>query len=174
MVIRTFIVCILTAVVCSCNQTGSKKNTSVNENRIIQQNDGSVSLNLQKASCYSDAKNPANNTADWSVVISHPGRFKIWLTSATKDTVDLKYSGSVRISLLDNNLEVDPACDRIIKNSDEVHYPYFRADSYVGSVYFSEPGEYNIQLISEKVFKGATESKSDTQLLAINLTPIIQ
>jgi hypothetical protein len=46
---------------------------------------------------------------------------------------------SVKISLLDNQLDVDPACDKIVRNSNEVSYPYYRADSYMGSFYISEP-----------------------------------
>lgn len=158
----------------SCSHDGNKGKSLSDENKILQQKDGSVSLNLQTATCYNDDSNPANNTADWYVVISRPGRFKVWLSSATKDTLDLNYSNSVRISLLDNNLEVIPACDKIIKHSDDVPSQYFRADSYVGSIYFSEPGEYNVQLISEKAVKGKTESKNETKLMSVILTPILQ
>jgi hypothetical protein len=133
-------------------------------------------LILDKAECYSDIVNPSNNTADWNIVISKPGRFKVWLSSATKDTSDLNYANSVRISLLDDRLEVNPACDKIVRNSSDVHYPYFRADSYMGSIYVSEPGEYNIQLISEKVIAKNAESHNtsladDTKLMSVILTP---
>jgi hypothetical protein len=82
----------------------------------------------------------------------------------------------VRISFLDDQLEVNPACDRIVKNSSEVNYPYFRADSYLGSVYVSEPGEYSLQLISEKVMAKEAESQrtslaGDSKLMSIILTP---
>lgn len=146
-------------------------------NRILQQNDGSIALVLDKAECYCDMANPSNNTADWDIVISQPGRFKVWLSSATKDTSSLNYENSVKISLLDNNLEVNPGCDKVVRNSVDVHYPYYRADSYMGSITVSEPGEYNIQLISEKVISQKAELKNttladDTKLLSVKLTPI--
>ena len=160
----------------SCGHLGSTKVINDAENRILQQNDGTISLILDKAECYSDIVNPSNNTADWNIVISKPGRFKVWLSSATKDTSDLNYANSVRISLLDDRLEVNPACDKIVRNSSDVHYPYFRADSYMGSIYVSEPGEYNIQLISEKVIAKNAESHNtsladDTKLMSVILTP---
>ena len=160
----------------SCGHLGSSKVINDAENRILQQNDGTISLILDKAECYSDIVNPSNNTADWNIVISKPGRFKVWLSSATKDTSDLNYANSVRISLLDDRLEVNPACDKIVRNSSDVHYPYFRADSYMGSIYVSEPGEYNIQLISEKVIAKNAESHNtslvdDTKLMSVILTP---
>jgi hypothetical protein len=146
------------------------------ENRILQQKDGTVSLILDKAACYCDAGNPSNNTADWNIVISQPGRFKVWLSSATKDTSELNYANSVRISLLDNQLEANPVCDRIVRNSHDVPFTYFRADSYIGSVYVAEPGEYNIQIISEKVIAKDNESEKtsltdETKLMSVILTP---
>jgi len=74
-------------------------------------------------------------------------------------------------------LEVIPGCDKIVRNSIDVHYPYFRVDSYMGSIYIAEPGEYNIQLISEKVIMEKSESKNaaltdDTKLISVILTPL--
>ncbi|MFZ0283351.1 MAG: hypothetical protein WAL29_16995, partial [Bacteroidales bacterium] len=78
--------------------------------------------------------------------------------------------------LLDNQLEVDPACDKIVRNSGEVTYPYYRADSYMGSFYISEPGQYNIQVISEKVLpkeamNNISSRPDDTRLMSVILTP---
>ena len=166
-------------LVWSCNQQGTTKNTPDAENRIVQQADGTVSLKIDKAVCYSDAVNPTNNTADWNVVISKPGRFKVWLTSATKDTSDLSYSSSVKVNILDDHLEVNPAVDKIVQNSGDVPNSYFRADSYVGSFYVPEPGEYNIQVISDKVIARNSGSKhnpqiDDTMLMSVVLTPAIR
>jgi hypothetical protein len=163
----------------SCGQQGTNKNTQEAENRIVQQADGTVSLKLDKAVCYSDATNPTNNTADWNVVISKPGRFKVWLSSATKDTSGLKYTSSVKVNILDDHLEVTPAVDKIVQNSGDVPNSYFRADSYVGSFYVPEAGEYNIQVISDKVIAKNAGSKShpqidDTMLMSIILTPAIR
>jgi hypothetical protein len=160
----------------SCGNTGVQKNLVETQKKILQQKDGTVSLKLDSATCYNDRTNPSYNTAEWNFVISKPGRFRIWLSSATTDTTNLNYKSSVRINLLDNQLEVNPLCDKIVHNSDDVHYPYFRADSFMGSIYVSEPGEYNIQLISEKVISkkpdtGKTVLSSDTELMSVNLTP---
>ncbi len=158
----------------SCGTRSDKNN--VPENAVVQQEDGTLALNLDKATCYNDAVNPSSNTAEWNVVVSKPGRFKVWLSSATKDTTELSYINSVKVSLLDNQLEVDPACDKIVRNSDEVSYPYYRADSYMGSFYISEPGEYNIQVISEKVLpkeamNDVSSGPADTRLMSVILTP---
>ena len=82
----------------------------------------------------------------------------------------------MKISLLDNQLEASPACDKIVRNSVDVHYPYYRADSYMGSVNVTEPGEYNIQVISEKVIAKTAESQNtsatgDAKLMSVILTP---
>ena len=146
-----FIIYLGSILVWSCAHQESTKDKKEAENKILQQEDGTVSLNLDKAARYSDEVNPSYNTADWNIVISKPGRFKVWLSSATKDTTDLQYADSVRINLLDDHFVVNPACDKIIHNSGDVPYPYFKTESYMGSIYVSEPGEYNIQVISEKV-----------------------
>jgi hypothetical protein len=173
----TFIVSLVSIFICSCTNQGSPKDLKEAENRILQQEDGTVSLKLDKADCYNDEVNPSFNTADWNVVISKPGRFKVWLSSATKDTTHLRYANSVRINLLDDHLVVNPACDKIVRNSADVSYPYFKAESYMGSLYVSEPGEYNIQVISEKVVPDKTvETGSsltdDTMLMSVILTPM--
>lgn len=166
-------------LVWSCGHQGTIKNSQEAENRIVQQEDGTVSLKLDKAVCYSDAVNPTNNTADWNIVISKPGRFKVWLSSATKDSSVLRYSSSVKVNILDDHLEVDPAVDKIVQNSGDVPNSYFRADSYVGSFYVPEAGEYNIQVISDKVIAKNAGSKNntrvdDTMLLSVILTPAIR
>jgi hypothetical protein len=125
---------------------------------------------------YNDVTDPSNNTAEWNVVISKPGGYKVWLSSATKDTVNLKYSKSVKVNLPDNQLEVIPECDKIVQNSGDVSYPYYRADSYIGSVYFKSPGEYSIQVISEKIIPETTDQNGsrseDSKLLAVILSPV--
>jgi hypothetical protein len=161
----------------ACGDRSGLKEAINDGNTILQQEDGSLSLNLEKAACYNDEVNPASNTAEWKVVISKPGRFKVWLTSATKDTTELSYVNSVKIGLPDSFLEADPACDKIIRGANEVSYPYYRADSYMGSFYIQEPGVYNIQVISEKILPRQAmnqiqSSADDTKLMSVLLTPI--
>jgi hypothetical protein len=166
---------LLIVLLWSCSQQGVTKNSRDAENRIVQQADGTVSLKIEKAVCYNDAANPTNNTADWNIVISKPGRFKVWLSSATKDTSGLRYSSSVKVNILDDHLEVTPAIDKVVHNSGDVPLTYFRADSYVGSFYVPEPGEYNIQVISDKVIaKNANSRLDDTMLMSVILTPAIR
>jgi len=172
-----YFLCIGLITLWSCGHTETTKTVAVSENRIVQQEDGQVSMKIEKAGLYCDQTNPSLNTADWNVVISKPGRFGVWLSSATKDTSDLKYLNSVRISLLDNRLEGKPACDKIVHNPGDASFPFYRADSYMGSVYVAEPGEYNVQVISEKVSGNqagtpTSHQKDDTQLVSVMLTPL--
>ncbi|MEI6050109.1 MAG: hypothetical protein WCS03_14495 [Bacteroidota bacterium] len=162
----------------SCNNIGEKKESigKVVQNTILQQEDGTISLKVDKAECYQDMANPSSNTAEWSVEVSKSGRYNVWLSSATKDTTDLQYQNKVMLSILDNRLEVDPGCDKIIHNSSEVIYPYFRADSFVGSLYIQDTGIYNIQVISEKIIQKdlkekGTSALENSKLLSVFLTP---
>lgn len=168
---------ILMIALWSCNSKSESKKIGGGDDLIIQQEDGTLSLKLEKAACYSNVSDPSSNTAEWNVVISQPGRYKVWLSSATKDTLDLDYNNSVRVSLLDNQLEVNPECDKIVQNSGDVTYPFYRADSYMGSFYISEPGEYSIQVISEKVISKEVRNQTaylsdDTRLMSVILTPM--
>jgi len=81
------------------------------------------------------------------------------------------------LSILDNRLEALPLCDKIVTNSTDVTYPYFRADSFMGSLYIQDTGSYNIQLISEKIIPDAkNEGLSDliesSKLISVSLTPV--
>lgn len=163
----------------SCNnvvkQSGNEHLTA--ENRIMQQEDGTISLKVDNAECYHDMVNPSSNTAEWNVVVSKSGRFNVWLSSATKDTTNLKYQNAVRLSILDNRFEARPACDKIVYNSSDVSYPYFRADSFMGSLYIQDTGVYNIQIISEKILPkdykyNGSSSSENSKLLSVFLTPI--
>ena len=177
--IYVFLIMIGVAILYSCNITVKQdENKTISaENKILQQEDGTISLKVEKAACYSDMSNPSSNTAEWSVVVSKSGRFNVWLSSATKDTTNLQYKNSVLLSILDNRLEARPGCDKIIRNSTDVIYPYFRADSFMGSLYIQDTGIYNIQVISEKIVpqdnKNDGSSVNETsKLLSVFLTPI--
>ena len=144
-------------------------------NRVKQQDDGTISLKLDKADCYSDLSNPSNNTAEWDVVVSKSGRYNVWLSSATKDTIDLKYKKPVLLSVKDARIEGRPACDKIILNSSEVNFPYFRADSFMGSLYIQDTGEFYIQIMSEQIlpadYKLEASGTELSKLLSVSLTP---
>jgi hypothetical protein len=166
-------------LVCSCNNVREQKETKNEkvQKRIMQQKDGTISLKVDKADCYHDMVNPSSNTAEWNVVVSKSGRYNVWLSSATKDTTNLQYSNSVKLNILDNKFEARPACDKIIHNSTDVTYPYFRADSFMGSLYIQDTGLYNIQVISEKIIpvdnkEGESSFSENSKLLSVFLTPI--
>lgn len=178
---KFYVLVILAGIVLfsSCGNKGYQKDTKnkIVQNKILQQKDGTISLKVDKADLYEDEVNPSTNTAEWNVVVSKSGRFNVWLSSATKDTTDLKYNNSVRLSILDNRLEAHPACDKIILNSSDVTYPYFRADSFIGSLYIQDTGLYNIQIISEKIVPKniqKEESSENSKLLSVFLTPTIR
>lgn len=157
------------------NQTNKKVGSA--DKSVVQQEGGVISLKLANAECYTDQTDPSVNTAEWNVVISKPGKYKVWLSSATKDTINLNYKNTVKVSLSDNQLEVIPACDKVIHNSKEVSFPYFRADSYMGLFNIEEPGEYNIQVISEKVMPKLSVNQPESipdksKLMAVILSPM--
>jgi len=167
------------SILYACGTNGNQKlsDSEVVENRILQQDDGTISLKVDKAECYHDMVNPSTNTAEWNVVVSKAGRFNVWISSSTKDTTNLKYNSKVMLSILDNRLEAHPKCDRVFVNSTDVSLPYFRADSFMGALYIQDTGLYNIQLISEKIVPGdylATEAdgSADSRLLSVFLTPV--
>jgi hypothetical protein len=178
---KVFVMLILIGVAllnsCKNNSGQNLVGDSLVKNKILQQEDGTISLKVDKADCYHDMVNPSSNTAEWSVLVSKSGRFNVWLSSATKDTTNLQYQNMVMLSILDKRLEARPACDRIVQNSSDVTYPYFRADSFMGSLYIQDTGLYDIQVISDKIIPQDYETdkssvKGDTRLLSVFLTPI--
>jgi len=180
---RKFFVGIVMIVVVfcfSCNNTVKQiEDKKVNaENRILQKEDGTISLLVNKAVCYSNKVNPSNNTAEWDIVVLKSGRYNVWISSATKDTIDLQYKNSVLLSFLDKRLEAHPVCDKIIYNSNDVTYPYFRADSFLGSLFIQDTGLFNIQVISEKILPPDNNDEfsiaENTKLLKVFFTPETQ
>lgn len=172
----TAISALLVITVSSCGNHGSPKVTEDGENRVMQQEDGTVLLKLAEAALYNDPADPVGNTAEWEVVITKPGRYKVWLTSATKDTMDLRYSHAVKISLMDDQLERKPVCDRISENAGIVHDSFFITESYMGSFFIPDSGEYKVQVISEKVDprntgKQNTSPMDDTMMISVQLAP---
>ena len=138
---------------CSCNNSDKQivDNNSLTVNKVMQQPDGSISLHVKKAECYSDKVNPSTNTAEWNVFVSKSGRFNVWLSSATVDTINLEYKNTVMLSVQDSRLEAQPGIDKVVRNSSDVNYPYFRADSFMGSLYIQDTGLYAVQIISDKI-----------------------
>ena len=162
---------------CGTSTADKSENSGKNDGKIKQQADGTIFLNIEQASCYKDQVNPSWNTAEWVFVVNKPGRYNVWLSSATMDTMHLQYASSVKITLLDERLDVQPVGNKIVLNSRDVKYPYYRADSYMGSFYIQEEGEYSIQVISEKALPqkdiaSASSSPIHTKLMSVILTPM--
>jgi len=163
----------------SCSNTAKQNQTGISkaENKILQKDDGTISLKLEKADCYSDIMHPSSNTAEWNVVVSKSGRYNVWLSSATKDTNDLHYNNAVMFNFQDNRLLTHPECDKVVHDSSDVSYPYFRADSFMGSLYIQDTGLYNIQVISDKILpeeniNDVSSVSEYTKLLSVFITPI--
>ena len=139
--------------------------------------DGTINLQIDKAFCYNNKSDPSYNAAEWNLIVTKPGRYEVWLSSATIDTMDLQYTNSVIISFQEKHLNVKPVSNKIVLNASDVKYPYYRADSYMGEFYIQDPGEYSLQLISEKVIaKSDTVSGSGeidhTRVMSVFMTPI--
>jgi len=162
---------------CGSSDTNTAAENDVTAKKIMQQPDGTISLQLEKADRYSDIQDPSENTAEWNVVVSKSGRYNVWLTSATRDTTDLNYKNKVLVSVHDARIEGVPECDRIVTNSDEVSFPWFRADSFIGSMYIKDTGEFHIQVISEQIlpedaFNGDVSKDDIAKLLSVSFTPV--
>ena len=173
------LIAIITFSIASCRNSGQGNpgKGKVGSDKISQQADGTISLKLEKASCYSCETDPSNNTAEWNFVVSKPGRYGVWLSTATTDSMNLRYINSVKINLQDERLETTPVGDKIILNAGDVKYPYFRADSYMGTFYIEQPGEYSIQVISEKVVpvdkrESVEKPQNTTRMMSVILTPM--
>jgi hypothetical protein len=163
----------------SCSNSGNKsgKVVGIAGEKIRQKDDGTIVLDIKMASCYNDDSNPSCNTAEWSIIVTKTGRYKVWLSSATIDTMDLQYNSSVKINLQDERLDVRPVGDKIVLNAGDVKYPYYRADSYMGTFYIQDPGEYSIQVISEKIVAQSINNQGisvtdHTKLMSVFLTPM--
>jgi hypothetical protein len=171
----------MTLIIYSCANSGNSpdKTISKTSEKIKQNDDGSIDLHIENAACFNDNTNPSGNTAEWTFIVSKPGRYKVWISSATIDTMDLQYHNKVKISFQDEWLDIKPVRDKIVLNASDVKYPYFRADSYMGIFYIQEPGEYSIQVISDKVIAQSDNSlpasePDHTKLISLFLTPSTQ
>lgn len=169
---------IVLIAVYSCGNSESTK-IEKKENdlaKVLQSTDGSISLKVDNADCYSDKLNPESNTAEWNVQVSKSGRYNVWLLSATKDTTDLRYKNPVKLNFRDSHLEAKPLCDKIVLNSAEVSFPYFRADSFMGSLFIQDTGLFSVELISEKIIpkdkSGIASKVEDSRFLSLFLTPV--
>ena len=159
----------------SCNivQSPNVQDDEQNEiTKVMQNPDGSIALHVNEAEHYRDVKDPSTNTAEWNVVVSKSGRFDVWLSSATIDTADLGYKNKVLLNVHNNILEIQPVANKVVKNASGVKSPYFRADSFMGSMYIQDTGLYSVHIISDKILPEDVHPVNEkTKLLSVVLTP---
>jgi len=175
---RIILGCIMIAgigLLFSCNNRKPESNSIAR--KIKQQDDGTISLEIEKADRYTDMADRSDNTAEWNVVVKKSGRYNVWISSATLDTIDLNYKNSVMVNVQDKMIQAHPDCDKIITNSGDVPYPYFRADSFIGTLYLQDTGEFYIQVTSEMIlpenYPAGEYSASDiAKLISVSFTPV--
>ena len=173
---KIFVLLIVGGLVVSLSCTNSRKEYNVGSqvsiDKIFQGQDGTISLTVDKAATYSDMSNPSDNTAEWNVMVSKKGRYNVWLSSYTRDSTNLNYQDSVRVSIEDTKtIGALPSVDRIMYNPTDGSMPY-RADSFIGSLVIPDTGLVSIQVISEKIVpKEKASGREDSKLISVILTP---
>lgn len=138
----------------ACNDSGgagkvSKKAKS--ENSAVKAE--GVILRISDAALIQVDSNPQYNTAEWHFTVDKAGRYDVWLSSLTRDTTFLNFGDSVVITAGDTRITGRPVGDEIVTDDMSVKKPWYRADSHMGSIFFSKPGEYQVQVISDRVEK---------------------
>ncbi len=170
---------LILVLVSSCGNSSNENYKNQTASYITQQEDGTVILDLEKAYLLQDSLHPDMNTAEWSVRIKSKGRYELWLTSYTRDTMDLKYEGPVYIHFQDKRIKAESIIgNEIVLDTPGLGNMYFRADSKLGSVYIENPGDYNIQLVGSKVrpfeITALNNSTRHTELRSLILKPITE
>lgn len=174
---RIIFSCIMIAGVSLLFSCNNKEKENSSPEKVKQQDDGTISLEIEKADRYIDMDDRSDNTAEWNVVVHKSGRYNVWISSATLDTVDLNYKNSVMVNVQDKMIHAHPDCDKIIKNSSDVSYPYFRADSFIGTLYLQDTGEFYIQVTSEMIlpenyYAGEYSASDIAKLISVSFTPV--
>ncbi len=146
----SFVLFVIIMALYSCNNA-ERREKELSEGDIIQKQNGDIFLRLSDAYLFYDKDNPHRNTAEWGFTVNSKGRYEVWLSSLTKDTMNLSYNEPVIIHFGDKRIESQPVGNEIVLNDDHVFRPYFRADSRIGSILIEDSGHYNIQIVSEKV-----------------------
>lgn len=138
----------------ACNDTGSsgKAGKKAKAENTSGQAEGVV-LRISDAALIQVDSNPQYNTAEWHFTVNKAGRYDVWLSSLTSDTTFLQFADSVIITAGDSRITGRPVGDEIITDDGSVKAPWYRANSHMGSVFFSKPGEYQVQVISDRVEK---------------------
>jgi hypothetical protein len=143
---------VLLVSITSCKQDGTRdsdKDKNASDRSVTT--DNGVTLLIKDADLMQVDSNPEYNTAEWLLTVKKPGRYDVWLSSLTCDTLNLQFADNVTITAGDSRLTKKPVGDEIVTDDKSVKGPWYRADSHMGSIFFSTPGEYQVQIISDKV-----------------------
>ena len=149
------------AILAIVSMTGCKdKSTAVdktgkNDNNVVR--DGGVTLLITDADLIEVDSNPRYNTAEWNFTVKDAGRYDVWLSSLTCDTSHLQFNDLVTITAGDERIEKKPVGDEIVTDDNSVKKPWYRADSHMGSIFFKEPGTYQVQVISDRVMTHSSD-----------------
>ena len=153
----------------SCKDNGVAVNDNSGNNDRTKNREVAVTLLITDADLIQVDSKPQYNTAEWNFSVKTPGRYDVWLSSLTCDTSHLRYKEKVTITAGDARIEKRPMGDEIVTNDPSVKQPWYRADSHMGSIFFSEPREYRVQVISD----GVIPHSSDLSSLSIDKHTLI-
>lgn len=151
---------IVSVLINGCTNKNEDKFKENDTADIIQQDDGKIILKLDDAYLFQDSLHPELNTAEWLFKANSTGRYELWLTSLTVDTMDLHYDIPVIVNFCDKRIQAKPIGNEIVHTAPDSGDTLFRAKSKLGSVYIEEPGNYNIQVISDKLRTAGESSDS--------------
>ncbi|MRR21849.1 hypothetical protein EG830_02580 [bacterium] len=142
----------------SCNSDNNHNGKAGNGNNdSAGVNSEGIVLSIAEAELIEVDDKPQYNTAEWLFTVEKPGRYDVWLSSLTVDTTHLRFGDDVIITAGETKLEKLPVSDRVVTEDKSIKEPWFRADSHMGSVFFSKPGEYQVQVISDRVGQVASD-----------------
>lgn len=173
--------CLLLLIIIAAG-CGNRKADDFNKQavpEISEQEDGSIVLDLEKAYLLQDSLHPDMNTAEWSFRVESKGRYELWLSSFTRDTMDLHYEVPVIVNFQQKRIRAKPVGNEIILDTPGTGRDYYRADSRLGSLYIDSPGDYSIQIVSAKVrpcedLSGHKGSSRHTELRSLILKPMTE
>ena len=161
---------LLGGILAGCGNAPNNK-IGLDNNRIVQHENGTLLLSIDDANCYSDNTNPIANTAEWNAFIVKSGRYDIWLASATRDTMSLNFRNSVHLNFNDIYIDANPSCDHIIVNAENIPDSYFMANSYIGTVYIQDTGAIDVQFISEQILPKSEHNYVDSRFVSLCFKP---
>lgn len=163
----------------ACGEGKPESSTEDQLSYITSQEDGSIVLDLEKAYLLQDSLHPDMNTAEWFFRVKEKGRYELWLSSYTRDTMNLRYDSPVYINFRDKKIKAESIIgNEIVLDTPNIGNMYYRADSRLGSVYVEKAGDYNIQISGSQVrpceVSSQNTSSRHTELRSLILKPMTE